>query len=174
MFQSAGRSSEEGATSEGCKGTGSGLFPVDAAERRCCNTRLPDPMWGHPRAAPRQDQAQLPALRARGPRHASVGEGRGREREFSAPVPVRKQGKEEAVAQSGPGVRLGEQRGRESTSSRDSANPLKSAAGAEPQYLWIRRFLKASPALQDHKCYLAAPRTLHCKQMPGLLWPREI
>lgn len=148
-------------------------FPL-TLRRRCCNTRLPDPMWGHPRAAPRQDQAQLPALRARGPRHASVGEGRGREREFSAPIPVRKQGKEEAVAQSGPGVRLGEQRGRESTSSRDSANPLKSAAGAEPQCLWIRRFLKASPALQDHKCYLTAPRTLHCKQMPGLLWPREI
>ncbi|KAJ8777592.1 hypothetical protein J1605_014245 [Eschrichtius robustus] len=146
MFQSAGRSSEEGATREGCKDTGSGLFPVDTAETPLS---LHIPTRGSPtqcgvtreqRPGKIRLSSQLCPL---GPPDtpASGRGGEGRESFL-----VRKQGKEEAVAQSGPGVRLGEQRGRESTSSPDSANPLKSAAGAEPQCLWIRRFLKASPA----------------------------
>lgn len=46
--------------------------------------------------------------------------------------------------------------------------------GAEPYCIRARRFLEANPALQVHKGYLAAPRTLHCKQTPGLLEPRDI
>ncbi|KAB0400113.1 hypothetical protein E2I00_018728, partial [Balaenoptera physalus] len=143
---SAGRSSEEGATREGCKDTGSGLFPVDTAETPLS---LHIPTRGSPtqcgvtreqRPGKIRLSSQLCPL---GPPDTPAS---GRGGEVRESFLVRKQGKEEAVAQSGPGVRLGEQRGRESTSSPDSANPLKSAAGAEPQCLWIRRFLKASPA----------------------------
>ena len=45
--------------------------------------------------------------------------------------------------------------------------------GAEPYCVRARRVLEANSALQDHKCYLAAPRTLHCKQTPELLEPRD-
>lgn len=124
---------------EGAKTQQADSFPLTLLRRRHPYIFLhvdPDPIWGHQgaleRAAPRRHDAQLSARPTRGPRLACFWEGRGRERAFSARIPVGKQGKEKAVAQPGLGVRLREQRARERTSSRGSANALKSTPGLSP------------------------------------------
>lgn len=67
----------------------------------------------------------------------------------------------------GPGVRLEEQRGRESTSRRGAANALKPPPPAQAPVLKRMQMLESNAALQDHRRYLVAPRNLHSTQAPG-------
>ena len=110
---------EEGATSAGCKDTASGLFPTDTAETppslhiptRGSRPRVRSPgSSGEQRPGDSTLSSQLGPLGAPDtPASGRGGEERGR---FLPGFLWEKQGKEEAVAQPGLGVRLREQRAR--------------------------------------------------------------
>lgn len=121
---------------------------------------LSDPLWGHHRQLGRQ-----------GPRHAGVGEGRGRERPFRPGLRWENKKKRRSLHW---GLGRGSENKEVAVARRRSdprraprwhcEPPQGTAARAERQSLRACRLLESGPALQDPEPHLAAPRHLRSKR----------
>lgn len=157
VFQSSMRSSREGATCGGRKDTASGLFPADTAEMPL-SLQIPTPGSPTPPMVTQELRpgnlwlsSQLGPLGAPDtPASGRGGEGRGR---FLPGFQWENKKKRRRLRNLGPGCGSGNKE-RNPQQLRLCESTQINAARAEPQCLWARRFLEASPALQHHKCSL--------------------